>query len=88
MAPAPQAEIGSVSTLLHGSAAVADEGLIGVGGNPAHNRKLSSVPFKHHAEHRRHIPKPPNPMPRPDLTAAVIDEVRVQGGMMGHGMMG
>ena len=43
--------------LLHGSAAVAGEDLIGAGwapftiGNPA-------VPFKHHAEHRHHIPKP------------------------------
>jgi hypothetical protein len=27
-------------------------------GTPAHNRKLLAVPFKHHAEHRHHIPKP------------------------------
>ena len=25
---------------------------------PVHNRKLSTVPFKHHAEHRHHIPRP------------------------------
>ena len=25
---------------------------------PVHNRKLSAVPFKHHAEHRHHIPRP------------------------------
>jgi len=35
---------------------------------------------------------PPNPMPRPDLAAAVTEEVRMQGGMMGGmgggGMMG
>ena len=35
---------------------------------------------------------PPNPLPRPDLTAAVTHEVRMQGGMMsgmgGGGMMG
>jgi hypothetical protein len=44
--------------LLHGSTAVAGECLIGTGWDPAHNRKLSAVPFKHHAEHRHHIPKP------------------------------
>ncbi len=31
---------------------------------------------------------PPNPVPRPDLTTAMIHEVRMQGGMMGGGMMG
>jgi FtsP/CotA-like multicopper oxidase with cupredoxin domain len=32
---------------------------------------------------------PPNPVPRPDLAAAVVHEVRMQGGMMGGmGMMG
>src|SRR5260370_7266130 len=45
-------------TLLHGSALVAGEGLNRVSGNPVHDRKFSAVPFKHHAEHRHHIPKP------------------------------
>ena len=32
---------------------------------------------------------PPNPLPRPDLSSAVVHEVRMQGGMMGGmGMMG
>lgn len=32
---------------------------------------------------------PPNPLPRPDLSSAVVQEVRMQGGMMGGmGMMG
>jgi hypothetical protein len=43
---------------LHGSAAVAGEGMIGAGWNQVYNRKLSAVPFKHHAEHRHHIPRP------------------------------
>jgi FtsP/CotA-like multicopper oxidase with cupredoxin domain len=30
----------------------------------------------------------PNPVPRPDLTTAVVHDVRLQGGMMGGGMMG
>jgi hypothetical protein len=44
--------------LLHGSTGVAGEGPTGSGWNPAHNRKFSAVPFKHHAEHRHHFPKP------------------------------
>ncbi len=44
--------------MLHGSALVAGEGLNRVSGNPVHDRKFSAVPFKHHAEHRHHIPKP------------------------------
>jgi hypothetical protein len=45
-------------TLLHGSALVAGEGLIGVNGNSVHGRKLGALPFKHHAGHRHHIPNP------------------------------
>jgi Transposase DDE domain len=45
-------------TLLHGSAQVGVADPIGVSGNPVHDRKLSAVPFKHHATHRHHIPKP------------------------------
>jgi hypothetical protein len=44
-------------TLLHGSAAVAGQGSIVAGWNPANNRN-PAVPFKHHAKHRHHIPKP------------------------------
>ena len=46
------------ATLLHGSAQVGGAGLIGVSGTPVHDRKLSAVPFKHHAKYRHHIPKP------------------------------
>ena len=45
-------------TLLHGSALIAGGGLTGVSRNPVHDRDLSAVPFKHHAAHRHHIPKP------------------------------
>jgi Transposase DDE domain len=31
--------------------------MIGAGWNRVYNRKLSAVPFKHHAEHRHHIPR-------------------------------
>jgi FtsP/CotA-like multicopper oxidase with cupredoxin domain len=31
---------------------------------------------------------PRNPVPRPDLTTAITHKVRLQGGMMGGGMMG
>ncbi|WP_159012889.1 multicopper oxidase family protein [Acidisoma sp. S159] len=31
---------------------------------------------------------PPNPLPRPDLARAVVQEVRIQGGMMGAGGLG
>jgi Transposase DDE domain len=44
--------------LLHGSALIAGQGLIGVSRGSVHDRKLSAVPFKHHAKHRHHIPKP------------------------------
>jgi len=44
-------------TLLHGSALVAGEGVVGVSGNPIHDRKLCAVPFKHHAEYGHHIPR-------------------------------
>ena len=36
---------------------VAGESLTGQAG-AVHNRELSAVPFKHHAEHRHHIPRP------------------------------
>jgi hypothetical protein len=35
---------------------VVGESLTGQAGL-VHNRKLSAVPFKHHAEHRHHIPR-------------------------------
>jgi hypothetical protein len=44
--------------LLHGSALIAGAGAIGVSRGSVHDRKLSAVPFKHHAKHRHHIPKP------------------------------
>jgi hypothetical protein len=44
--------------LLHGSALIAGEGPSGVSRGFVHDRKLSAVPFKHHAKHRHHIPKP------------------------------
>lgn len=45
-------------TLLHGSALIAGEGLIGVSRGFIHDRKLSAVPFKHYVKHRHHISKP------------------------------
>jgi hypothetical protein len=45
------------ATLLHGLPLVAGADLIGVSGNPVHDRRLSAVLFKHHAAHRHHIPK-------------------------------
>jgi hypothetical protein len=44
-------------TLLHGSAAVAGEGRSAQAGT-GFTTGSSAVPFKHHAEHRHHIPKP------------------------------
>jgi hypothetical protein len=44
--------------LLQGSAQVGGAGAIGVSRGSVHDRKLSAVPFKPHAQHRHHIPKP------------------------------
>ena len=44
-------------TLLHGSALIAGEDVIGVSRDRIHDQDLSAMPFKHHAERRHHIPK-------------------------------
>src|SRR6202012_5035042 len=52
-----RSSVAAYRTLLHGSAAVAGQGSIGAGWNPVTTGN-PAVPFKHHAEHRHHIPKP------------------------------
>jgi transposase len=54
----PPPQPGGRRTVLHGSAQVGGAGAISVSRGSVHDWKLSPVPFKHHAAHRHHIPKP------------------------------